>query len=73
MKNKIKAMLEEKLDEVFCEMQKEMGIESGDIEPLMLKQIDEELDCLTEMVRDVLGMQSGTNGGISNVTVQELH
>ena len=40
-------------------MQSELGIEDGGIEPMMALRLDEELDRLTEMVRDVLGMQKG--------------
>ena len=57
-KTKIKGMLEEKVDEIFLVMQKEMGITNGDIAPLMALRLDEELDRVTEMIRDVLGMQN---------------
>lgn len=59
MRDKIKGMLDEKVNEVFEEMQSELGIEHGDIEPMMALRLDEELDRLTEMIRDVLGMQKG--------------
>ena len=59
MKDKIKGMLDDKVNEVFAEMQSELKIEHGDIEPMMALRLDEELDKLTEMIRDILGMQKG--------------
>lgn len=59
MRDKIKGLLDEKVNEVFAEMQSELKIEHGDIEPLMALRLDEELDRLTEMIRDILGMQKG--------------
>lgn len=59
MKDKIKNMLEEKVDEVFLAMAMELGIEDGGVEPMMALRLDEELDRLTEMIRDILGMQKG--------------
>lgn len=61
MRDKIKGLLDEKVNEVFLEMQSELGIEDGGIEPMMALRLDEELDRLTEMVRDVLGMQKGAD------------
>lgn len=61
MKNKIKGLLDEKVNEVFAEMQSELGIEDGGIEPMMALRLDEELDRLTEMIRDILGMQKGAD------------
>lgn len=57
MKNKIKQLLDDKINEVFAEMQRELG----DIEPMMAVMLDAELDKLTEMMRDVLGMQKGAD------------
>lgn len=57
MRDKIKDLLDEKVNEVFIECQSEMGIVSGDITPEMALRLDEELDKLTEMIRDILGMQ----------------
>ena len=54
-------MLDEKVNEVFIEMAEELGIEDGGIEPMMALRLDEELDKLTEMIRDILGMQKGAN------------
>lgn len=59
MRNKIKDLLDEKVNEIFIECQSEMGIVSGDITPEMALRLDEELDKLTEMIRDILGMQKG--------------
>lgn len=59
MRDKIKDLLDEKVNEVFIECQSEMGIVSGDIIPEMALRLDEELDKLTEMIRDILGMQKG--------------
>jgi len=61
MKDKIKDLLDEKVNEVFIEMAEELGIEDGGIEPMMALRLDEELDKLTEMIRDILGMQKGAN------------
>ena len=61
MKDKIKDLLDEKVEEVFIEMAEELGIEDGGIEPMMALRLDEELDKLTEMIRDILGMQKGAN------------
>lgn len=61
MKDKIKGLLDDKVNEIFEEMQNELGIESGDITPDMALRLDEEIDRLTEMIRDVLGMQKGAN------------
>lgn len=59
MRDKIKGMLDDKVNEIFIECQSEMGITSGDITPEMALRLDEELDKLTEMIRDILGMQKG--------------
>lgn len=59
MRDKIKGLLEDKVNEVFLEMQSELGIKDGGIEPMMALRLNEELDCLTEIIRDVLGMQKG--------------
>ena len=61
MKDKIKDLLDEKVNEVFIEMAEELGIEDGGIEPMMALRLDEELDKLTEMIRDILVMQKGAN------------
>lgn len=60
MRDKIKDLLDDKVNEIFIECQSEMGIVSGDITPEMALRLDEELDKLTEMIRDILGMQKGT-------------
>ena len=57
MRDKIKDLLEENVNKVLLEMQSELGIEDGGVEPLMALRLDEELDKLTEMIRDILGMQ----------------
>lgn len=62
MRDKIKGLLEDKVDEIFAEMQSELKIEHGDIDPMMALMLDGELDKLTEMMRDVLGMQKGAEG-----------
>lgn len=59
MRDKIKDLLDEKVNEVFLEMQSELDIQDGGIEPMMALRLDEELDKLTEMIRDILGMQKG--------------
>lgn len=61
MRDKIKNLLDEKVNEIFIECQSEMGIVSGDITPEMALRLDEELDKLTEMIRDILGMQKGAD------------
>lgn len=61
MRDKIKDLLDDKVNEIFIECQSEMGIVSGDITPEMALRLDEELDKLTEMIRDILGMQKGAN------------
>ncbi|MBO6255300.1 MAG: hypothetical protein J6O49_16940 [Bacteroidaceae bacterium] len=61
MRDKIKDLLEEKVNKVFLEMQRELDIQDGGVEPLMALRLDEELDKLTEMIRDILGMQKGAN------------
>ena len=59
MRDKIKSLLDEKINEIFFEMQEELDIQDGGVEPMMALKLDEELDRLTEMVRDILGMQKG--------------
>lgn len=59
MNREIKALLEDKINDVFIEMQQKMDIKSGDITPEMAFTLDEELNRLTEMIRDILCMQKG--------------
>ena len=57
MKDKIIAKIEEKVDEIFFEMQKELGIESGDIDPYDLMTLYIEEDRLAATIVQVLGYQ----------------
>lgn len=56
MKDKIRALLDDSINDIFLEMEKELNIESGDISPMMYNALDEELNRLTEIIRDTLGM-----------------
>ena len=59
MRDKIKDLLDEKVNEVFIECQSEMSITSGDIAPEMALRLDEELENVAEMITDIVEMQKG--------------
>ena len=53
-KQEVMALLQTKVDEVFCERQKVYGIVSGDIEPLDAIKLDALQDMLAEHIVKVL-------------------
>ncbi|MEE3484585.1 MAG: hypothetical protein VZQ98_09730 [Bacteroidales bacterium] len=53
-KNTIKDMLENKVNEIFLEFQKELNILSGDIEPMDAVNLDNSMDALVESIYAVL-------------------
>ena len=57
MKDVIKQMLEEKINEVFAEQQKIMGITSGEISPLHSLRLEELEDKMTDLIQEVLDSQ----------------
>ena len=61
MKEKILELLDEKVNEIFFEMQTELNIEYGDIEPLLALHLDELQEKLAEHIEKVLIYQKGDN------------
>lgn len=57
MKERVIAAIEEKVDEIFFEMQEELGIENGDIDPYDLVTLHIEEDRLAATIVQVLGYQ----------------
>lgn len=57
----IKEMIDEKCNEIWCEEQCKLGIESGDIEPLDSLQYDKIIGVLANKMVDVLEFQLRTN------------
>lgn len=57
MNEKVRELLEEKVNEIFCEMQNELHIESGDISPLMSLRLDEDMDNLADIITNILNEQ----------------
>lgn len=56
-KNTIKDMLEDKVNEIFLEFQKELNILSGDIEPMDAVNLDDSMDALVESIYEVVSKQ----------------
>lgn len=59
MYNKVIAKIEEKVDEIFFEMQEELGIENGDILPDGLMKLYLREEQLAEIITAVLSYQKG--------------
>ena len=57
MKDKVIKLLEEKVNDIFFEMQEELGIESGDITPLGVLELDKRTEELAEIITLVLENQ----------------
>ena len=60
-KEVIKEMLEDKLTELFCECQDQMGIKYGDISPDLAFALDGRVDEMVDMIHTVLEYQKGAN------------
>lgn len=61
-RQEVKALLEAKIDEVFCERQAVYGIKSGDISPLDAVKLEAITDMLAEHIATVL-MREVAYGG----------
>lgn len=57
MFTEVNDLLDEKINEVFYEMQKKFGIESGDISPMDAFELDEITKKLTKHIVKVLETQ----------------
>ena len=57
MKDRIIESLHRKIDEVYCEFQRELGINSGDIDPWSELEQDKLIDQLAEAMVNVLAHQ----------------
>lgn len=55
----IKEKLDEKVNDVFAQFQKEMGVKSGDIDPMMSLELDEAEKRLAEIIKMVIYNQMG--------------
>lgn len=56
-KEKILNLLEDKIDEIFAEMQEELKIEDGNIYPMDKLELDNCIDKLADKIKDVLDTQ----------------
>lgn len=56
-KEKIINLLEEKVDEIFLQMQNELGIEDGNIYPLDALELDNYMEQLADKIKVVLDSQ----------------
>lgn len=59
MKNKVKEMLEEKVNDIFLELQEELNIESGDVEPELAMELEICGKSLSSCICDCLNSQLG--------------
>ena len=59
MKERINEMLEEKINDIFLEIQEEEGIESGDIAPIDSYVLDNLTMELAEKIANVINYQKG--------------
>lgn len=59
MKDKILLILNYKIDDTFLRMQKEMGITSGDVEPLDNMELMDTTELLAEIIEKILLKQKG--------------
>lgn len=57
MNDKVRALLEDKVNDIFLEMQKELNIQSGDISPLMSLKLNDSMEDLATIITDVLKSQ----------------
>ena len=57
MKTKILKMLDDSIYEIFRECQNEMGIKSGDIEPLDDYELMKKMNELAKMINNILNKQ----------------
>lgn len=57
MNEKVRELLEEKVNDIFLEMQNELNITSGDISPSMAFDLDEEMDNLANIITQILKEQ----------------
>ena len=57
MKDKVFKLLKRRVDEVFLEMQNELGIEYGDIMPLEAFELDKRTEELADIITLVLKNQ----------------
>mgnify|MGYP003413189621 CR=1 FL=1 len=56
-KEKILNLLEEKVDEIFLEMQNELGIDDGNIFPMDKLELDNSMEQLADKIKLVLDSQ----------------
>ena len=56
-KEKILNLLNDKVDEIFLEMQEELNIEDGNIFPLDKLELDNCIERLADKIEDVLNSQ----------------
>lgn len=59
MKEKVFNMLAASIDNVFLQCQNELGITSGDVDPLEVLKLDELTEELTNTIIDILENQKG--------------
>lgn len=57
MKTKILEMLDDKIYEIFLDCQNEMGINSGDVEPLDEFELITKMNELADKIIDILNKQ----------------
>lgn len=72
MINKIINLVEVKTHEVFAEIQKELSIKSGDIDPMQWIRLEEEEQKLSELIKEILVFQCLTNGEESRAHIGDL-
>ena len=61
MNETIRTLLEEKVNDIFLEMQTKLDINDGGISPLMSLKLDESMDALTEAIENALKEQLENN------------
>lgn len=54
VKHRAQKLLDEKINDVFFELQEDLGIEYGDIYPLQAVKLDELIENLAELIADVI-------------------
>ena len=69
---RIKDLLDTKVFEIFGELQKELHIESGDIEPMVWLRLEEEEDKLSALIKEILLIQCISNGAEAREHIGDL-
>lgn len=72
MYKRIREMTDVKTNEIFEKFQGELGIKSGDIEPLMWARLDDAQEKLADIIKEALLFQCLTNGTESRKHIGEL-